>query len=128
VSHTFHGRDIFAPVAAHIAAGVAPGLIGKTIGDPVLLDLSKPQVLHVDRFGNVITNLRASEIDAKAVSLEIGGMSISKVAEHYAEIEPGGLFLIEGSSGYIEISMNRGPAAERIGCRAGDPIKLTGGS
>ena len=81
-------------------------------------------MLHIDHFGNIVTNLPADDLQVKRISLEIGGTKISAVASHYAEIEPGRLFLIEGSSGFIEVSMNRGSAAERIGCRAGAMVRV----
>jgi S-adenosylmethionine hydrolase len=117
VSRTFHGRDIFAPVAAHIASGIPAARMGKAIRDPVSLDLSRPRVLHIDRFGNIVTSLRE-----KPGSIQINGARVSSTAHHYSEFRPGELFAIEGSSGYIEISMNRGSAAERIGCRPGDEV------
>lgn len=126
VSQTFHGRDIFAPVAAHLAAGAPPARIGKLLRDPVRLDFSQPQALHVDRFGNIVTNLRARDLAGKPFSLQICGVKISAIAGNYADRPPGELFLIQGSSGYLEISMCQQSAAEKIGCRAGNAITLTG--
>ncbi len=123
VSRTFHGRDIFAPVAAHLAAGVPAARMGKPIRNLVKPEFSAAkeagQVLHVDRFGNIVTNLRASDFAGKRFAVEIGRAKISAVVQSYAEAPPNKLFLIEGSSGFIEVSMNRGSAAEQIGCRAG---------
>ena len=72
VSRTFHGRDIFAPVAAHLAAGVPAARMGKIFAAAVLADLERPQVLHIDHFGNIVTNLPADDLQVKRVSLEIG--------------------------------------------------------
>lgn len=124
VSRTFQGRDVFAPVGAHLAAGVPAARMGKIFTGAVLADLERPQVLHVDHFGNIVTNLPANDLQVKRISLHIGDTKISAVASHYAEMEPGRLFLIEGSSGFIEISMNRGSAAERIGCRSGATVRI----
>jgi S-adenosyl-L-methionine hydrolase (adenosine-forming) len=124
VSRTFHGRDIFAPVAAHLAAGIAPARIGKLTLDAAATDFAEPQVLHIDRFGNIVTSLRASELRDRQVSIQIGRTHVSELASHYAEIEPGRLFLIEGSSGFLEVSMNRGSAAARIECQPGTQISL----
>jgi S-adenosyl-L-methionine hydrolase (adenosine-forming) len=124
VSRTFQGRDVFAPVGAHLAAGVSAARMGKICPDAVMADLAQPQVLHIDRFGNIVTNLRADDVQVGRISLKIGGATVSRFASHYAEIEPGRLFLIEGSSGYIEVSMNRGSAAERIDCRVGEMIRI----
>jgi S-adenosyl-L-methionine hydrolase (adenosine-forming) len=124
VSRTFHGRDVFAPVGAHLAAGVPAARMGKIVPGAVQADLERPQALHIDRFGNVVTNLRSADLEGKRISLEIGRTKISAVASHYAEMAPGRLFLIEGSSGFIEVSMNCGSAAERVGCRAGATIQV----
>jgi S-adenosyl-L-methionine hydrolase (adenosine-forming) len=124
VSRTFQGRDVFAPSGAHLAAGVPAARMGKTCLDAVRVNLTPPQVLHIDHFGNIVTNLRANDLKVERASLKIGRATLSRVATHYAEMEPGRLFLIEGSSGYVEVSMNRGSAAERIGCRAGDMIQI----
>lgn len=124
VSRTFHGRDVFAPVGAYLAAGAPSANIGKIMLSPVLLDSAPPRVLHIDRFGNIVTNLAGDDLHETRISLEIGGTRISKVANHYAEVEPGQLFLIEGSTGLIEISMNLGSAAARIGCGAGTPVRV----
>jgi S-adenosyl-L-methionine hydrolase (adenosine-forming) len=123
-SRTFQGRDVFAPVGAHLAAGVRAASMGKIFAGIMLTDLERPQVLHIDRFGNIVTNLPGDDLYTQRVSLEIAGTKISRVAEHYAEMAQGRLFLIEGSSGYIEVSMNLGSAAERIGCRAGAPVRV----
>ncbi len=127
VSQTFHGRDIFAPVAAHLAAGTPPARVGRLIAGPVRLDLTQPQVLHVDRFGNIVTNLRPSDIAGKPFSLQIGRAKISAAVHTYAAPPLGKLFVIEGSSGYLEVSMNQASAEAKIGCRAGDAIQLSTG-
>lgn len=121
VSHTFHGRDIFAPAAAHLASGVAPSKFGPILRHPVLLDFERSQVLHIDRFGNIVTSLRAADY-AGPLRLRIGGKTVTTRAAHYAEVKPGRLFVIEGSSGYLEISMNLGRASDRIRCRPGDSL------
>jgi len=123
VSQTFHGRDIFGPAAAHVAAGVPPARFGKRIEDYVRLPFSKGTVLHVDRFGNVVTSFRSEGL-APPFQLRIGGRRISRVASSYAEVKRGELFLIAGSAGFMEISMNRGSAAEALGIAAGAPVEL----
>jgi S-adenosyl-L-methionine hydrolase (adenosine-forming) len=124
VSRTFHGRDVFAPAAAHIASGVSAARIGRLISDPVSLDLSRPRVLHIDRFGNIVTSLRAQDFGARPRFVQIKSTRVTSAAVHYSEFDPGALFTIEGSSGYIEISMNQGSAAERVGCHAGDDVNF----
>ncbi len=137
VSRTFHGRDIFSPVAAHLAAGVRTSRIGKRIEDYVRPPFVKPvrsgakslkgSVLRIDRFGNVITNFRGSDIrkqvDGK-FTLALGSRRVAILAQSYAERPQGELFVIEGSGGYLEISLNRGSAAQLIGCQAGSPVEL----
>ncbi len=136
VSRTFHGRDIFAPVAAHVAAGVAPAKIGKRIDDYVRLDFASPTrvgpkeyrgaILKTDRFGNVITNFKLQdwELKGKSFEMRIGNSRISRTASNYAEMQAGELYLIEGSAGYLEISMNQASAAAALGARAGADLAL----
>jgi S-adenosylmethionine hydrolase len=137
VSRTFHGRDIFAPVAAHLAAGLPAPRLGKRIDDYLRPAFLKPQrtgkgrwcgqILHIDRFGNLITNFPASDfpdLETRNVSLSIGPQQVGVVARNYAECGPGELFLIVGSSGYIEVSLNQASAARAIGCETGAPVEL----
>ncbi|HTQ54496.1 MAG TPA: SAM-dependent chlorinase/fluorinase [Bryobacteraceae bacterium] len=138
VSQTFHGRDIFAPVGAHLAAGVAPARFGKLIADHLRQDFDKPvrtgrrawtgAVLKVDRFGNMVTNFSAAEfpdLDLRAFEMAAGPRRISATARHYAAYGPGEPFLIVGSAGYYEISVSQGSAAKLLGCAAGAPLELT---
>ncbi len=119
VSHTFHGRDIFAPVGAYLAAGAAPKTVGPRIDDAVKLELDRQRVLHIDRFGNVVTSLR----EAKG-AIRLGKTVVRARATHYAEVEPGKLFAIEGSGGFLEISMNGASAAQRLRCKVGDDVRV----
>lgn len=129
-STTFHGRDIFAPVAAHLAAGAKPKSFGPSIHDPIQLDL-KPQqtspkhwtglVLKADHFGNLITNL-PSDL-GRPKSLRIATHTITRTATTYEKgTDP---FLIPGSSGYLEISLSQASAEAALGCGAGTPLELT---
>ena len=137
VSRTFHGRDVFSPVAAHLAMGVPPAKFGKLIEDHLRLSLDKPNrtgkrtwtgtVLKVDRFGNLITNLHIDEfqqITARPFDLNIGLEKINRLALTFTECDPGEAFVIVGSSGYIEVAMNQGSAAKALGCGAGSPVEL----
>jgi|SRR5271157_3515912 len=138
VSRTFHGRDIFAPVAAHLAAGVPPPRIGKLIGDFLRPAFQKPQrtgkrtwsglILKIDRFGNIITNFHISDfpnLEKCNFAMRIGPREIEILVRNYAESSPGEIFLIVGSSGYLEVSVNQGSAAKAMGCEAGAPADLT---
>lgn len=138
VSRTFHGRDVFAPVAAHLAAGVLPAKFGKRIEDHLRLNFEKPtrtgkrtwtgSILKVDRFGNLITNLHVHdfpEIKTRAFGLNVGLQIVSRLALTFTECAPGELFVLEGSSGYLEVATNQGSAAKTLGCSAGSPVELT---
>jgi S-adenosyl-L-methionine hydrolase (adenosine-forming) len=137
VSRTFHGRDIFAPAAAHLAAGLPAPRLGKRIEDYLRPAFLKPQrtgkrtwagqILHIDRFGNVVTNFHASDfpaLETRNVSLAIGPQQVNVLARNYAECGVGELFLIVGSSGYVEVSVNQASAARAIGCEIGAPAEL----
>ena len=138
VSQTFHGRDIFSPVAAHLAAGVPPSRMGKLIQDYLRPSFEKPQrtgkrtwtgrILRIDRFGNIVTNFHTSEfpdLDRQNFSLALGPRQIGVLAHNYAECGPGELFVIVGSSGYLEVSVGQGSAARSIGCEMGAPAEVT---
>ena len=137
VSRTFHGRDIFSPVAAHLAAGLAPAKMGKLIEDYFRPNFEKPQragkrtwigrILKIDRFGNIVTNFHVNEfpdLERKDFALSIGPSQIGVMAHNYAECGPGEPFLIEGSTGYIEVSVSQGSAAKQLGCETGAPAEL----
>ena len=131
VSSTFHGRDIFAPVAAHLSRGIDVHELGPETTDAVMLPNIRPKrtdentleglVIHIDHFGNIVTNITA-EIAGDAFQLEIGGHLISDRREFYAGAKPGQPFAIAGSAGFIEISINGGSAAEKLGVRTGTPV------
>src|SRR5580698_6813630 len=137
VSKTFHGRDVFAPAAAHLAKGIAPAKFGKPIHDAVRNFLLKPArlsrhdwsgvVLKVDRFGNLITNFHVDEfpeIRQHPIELRAGLEKITRLASTYAETAIGELFAIVGSSGFIEVVVNQGSAARSLGVAARSPLEL----
>jgi len=134
VSNTFHGRDIFAPVAAHLAAGVTPSRFGRLIRDHLRLDFFRPRrtgkhvwtgmVLHVDRFGNLITNFTMVDLGGREFDLSVGLEKLTKLAANFAEIPAGELAVIAGSSGYLEVVANQASAAKRLGCGSGAPVEL----
>jgi S-adenosylmethionine hydrolase len=136
VSRTFHGRDIFAPVAAHLAAGVPIESVGPRIHDFVKKSLPKPavgdgriigSVLRIDRFGNVITNLQRSHLGDR-FTLRIGGRSTNRLLGNFSEGTAGELFAIEGSTGYIEIAMNQESAAAKLNVQRGAEIEVESGT
>ena len=141
VSKTFHGRDIFAPAAAHFAAGADFQSAGRSIADPVEIEYNQcirnndsiqMQVRHVDIFGNVITNIPVSLKD----EITDMNMVITKnnqplgFAETFSSLDEGNTALIAGSAGYFEIVMNRESAADYLNIRTGDNliIRYTGGA
>jgi S-adenosylmethionine hydrolase len=138
VSRTFHGRDIFAPVAAHLAAGVKTAQFGKRIEDHLRLNIGKPTrtgkrnwtgvVLKVDYFGNLITNLHIDEfldVRTRPFELNVGLEKLTRLALTFSEGSQGELFVIVGSSGFIEVVANQASAAKALGCSAGSPVELT---
>jgi hypothetical protein len=138
VSRTFHGRDVFAPVAAHLASGIAPARFGKLIDDYIQLTFHRPtktgksawtgSVLKVDRFGNLITNLHLDDfpnLEVRPFRLLAGRQPITRLALTFTECSPGELFVIVGSSGYLEVATNQASAAKQLGCGAGALIELT---
>jgi hypothetical protein len=134
VSRTFHGRDIFAPVAAHLANGVPPVRMGRPITDPVLLALVAParapdgtisgQVVHVDRFGNLITDVPAAWIAGEGWQCRIAGETINGISRTYTAVPPGVLLMLIGSRGTLEIAERAGSAARRLGVKAGQQVFL----
>jgi S-adenosyl-L-methionine hydrolase (adenosine-forming) len=138
VSNTFHGRDIFAPVAAHLASGLPAAKFGKVISDAVMGDFAMRtqlspgrwagHVLKVDRFGNVITNLDWPTFSAIAESpfkLTLGRRTVSHFYSTYSEAPAGQIFAINGSSGFVEVSLNQSNAAAALRLRPGSPIRLS---
>lgn len=133
VSPTFHGRDIFAPVAAELAAGLTLDDVGTEISDPVVSTLPAPQVeadrvvgesLGADRFGNLMTNLSVAVIAAQLgqFATRVAGDSVAR-CETYADTAPGDLMVLEGSDGYLEVAVREGSAAERLGRERGIPVE-----
>jgi S-adenosylmethionine hydrolase len=131
VSSTFHGRDVFAPVAGHLSLGVPPSDLGEPVADWVSLDELQPsvvgdevrgEVVFVDGFGNLITNLPP---DAGAV--RIGDVEVSRRVRTYGEAPPGTLVALTSSFGLLEVAEVQGNAAGRLRVGAGTPAVLRRG-
>jgi S-adenosyl-L-methionine hydrolase (adenosine-forming) len=135
VSRTFHGRDVFAPAAAHLAAGVTPERFGPPVRDP--LRLSWPSVravagavagavLHVDRFGNLVTSIRAEALAELGGSprVRLGGRPLPLVGT-YGDLDIGEAGALVGSSGRLEIAVREGSAAARFKARRGTPVLVS---
>jgi len=130
ISTTFHGRDLFAPVAARLASGLEFDQIGPPIDDPVRLAPTIPsggvgRVLHIDRFGNIVTSFVREDVGDSA-GLRVGNLIARNWAKPYADAPGAGAFLIVGSSGYVEVSINCGSAAEAAGIAAGTKVRVAG--
>lgn len=133
VSRTFHGRDVFAPVAAHLSRGVRPEEFGAEIKDFVRITETKPktnsngeieaEIIHIDHFGNLVTNLKKEDLPEK-FRLELNGEKIEKIRDYYAEGEAGEIFMIFGSAGFLEIAVSLGSAAKALNACSGQKLAV----
>lgn len=136
VSRTFHGRDVFAPVAAHLSRGLSLGKLGPELADFQRLNWPQPvsasgvlvgEVLYVDRFGNAITNIDAGNLESlgpRRLQVRIGGRPGFLVADYYQVVRQGKSVAVLGSSGFLEIAVNGGNAARRFGLKAGVKVRV----
>ena len=140
VSSTFHGRDVFAPVAAALARGTPLEEVGTEVGDWTRLEPLRPErtasglrggVLHVDRFGNCVTSVARGDVPAGfgeggAVRLDVGRREVRSLRRFYAEggEGEGEPFAIWGSAGFLEVSVNRGSAARVLGAGPGAVVEV----
>ncbi len=139
VSATFHGRDIFGPVAAHLSLGIVPRQFGPYVTDLVLLPTSGPtvegrtvqgEVAHIDRFGNVVTNITAIHVgDLRAgckVSITLADISYSACfCTTYADGQPAQLLCLFNSDAAFELALSQGNASTCLAVKVGDRIVLT---
>jgi S-adenosyl-L-methionine hydrolase (adenosine-forming) len=134
VSYVFHGRDIFAPAAAHLAIGVPLKELGTPFDDPVKLELPRPEktangwkgeVIHIDHFGNVASNIRIETLgealkEMNKISVRLGGVEIKGLVNTFGERAVGELIALFGSTGNLIVSVVNGSAAERLNAKVGD--------
>ncbi len=139
VSNTFHGRDVFAPVAGHLSLGTQRTEdFGRPIEDPVSLSFPEPvldpgtitgEVIHIDRFGNLITNvpkiMMKGRVKPDEVIIEIGNTVIEGISKSYSQKESGELLSVIGGTGFLEVSVNMGNAQQTTGVRVGDKIIIS---
>jgi S-adenosylmethionine hydrolase len=141
LSNTFHGRDVFAAVAGWLSKGVEVSKFGDEITDFMRFAAPKPKaidaktfkavVLKVDKFGNLVTNLCERDVPqlfaqpTPPFKITVGKAQVSKLVQSYSQGAPGELFAIVGSMGYVEISANRGAAAQAAGAGRGAEVLLT---
>ena len=134
VSRTFHGRDIFAPVAAHLANGVPLADLGPAISDPLRLSMPKSDKtadgwrLHItviDIFGNCTTDLPAAALtERERVTFRLGGQEVRGLVDSYGHKKPGELIALVDSENYVEIAIVNGSAAKVLGARVGDVVEV----
>ena len=128
ISATFHGRDIFAPVAAHLSLGADPFLLGERVDNPSTLVYPIPsrknsdligEVIRVDHFGTIITNITREHLSpfltSKRLIIKIGSLVLEKISTTYSDVPEGQPVALVGSSGNLEIAVNRGRAADYLG-------------
>ena len=139
LSRTFHGRDVFAPVAAHLSRGVPLREFGPEVSDPMRLAQAHPRhegntltgrVVFIDRFGNALTNLTLQalhkafgrDIPSERMSVTVLDRMVTGLARSYGDAPVGTMLAIVGSSGRLEIAQVGGNAAARVGIGEGDPV------
>lgn len=138
VSATFHGRDILAPVAAHLSLGVAPQALGPPAGEWVQLETPAPvvqpdrllgEVIFIDHFGNLLTNIPAEALAPwgnAPVRIAVAQHEVVRWVRTYADAEPGALVALTSSTGSLEIAVTQGNAAIQLRARVGTPVTVAG--
>ncbi|UCE20216.1 MAG: SAM-dependent chlorinase/fluorinase [Gemmatimonadota bacterium] len=137
LSDTFHGRDIFAPVAGYLSLGIDPSEFGPELHDYVRISLPSPivsesgiegHIIHIDRFGNLVTNIDTESVDAFRtrgdIRIDVGSIALKNIARSYSEVEAGSPLAIVGSTGFLEIAVNKGSARQKLVLKRGDPVRV----
>jgi S-adenosyl-L-methionine hydrolase (adenosine-forming) len=134
VSHVFHGRDIFAPAAGYLAAGVSLEMLGSPIDDPVRLQLLEPErtesglrgeVIHIDHFGNISTNIRHEHLgEGLNVTVRLGGIEVHGLVKTFGERPAGELIALYGSTGNLLVAVVNGSASEKLNTKVGDEVEI----
>lgn len=135
LSSTFHGRDLFAPAAAHIARGADYRALGAAVEDAVRFEWPAPRregddlvavVLHIDHFGNCITNLREADLSGFTIAaVRWRDFDFGRLRRHYAEVVPGAPIALINSMGRLEVALAQANAAVSLGINVGDEVRLT---
>src|SRR5437762_2205621 len=131
-SDTFHGRDIMAPAAGLIAAGVAPERLAVPIVNPILLEVTptdgqagSARIIHVDTFGNATTNLSRELLGERRLkAVRVKGRDLGRLRRTYWDVAPGKPLALIGSSGLLEVAVRDGSAVEELGVRVGDEVEV----
>jgi hypothetical protein len=134
VSRTFHGRDIFAPVGAHLAQGIPLSELGTPFNDPVRMELPRPvktengwsaHVTVIDVFGNLTTDLPASALQGRTdILVRLRGVEVHGITQSYGHKQPGDLIALVDSEDYLEIALVNGNAAQKLGANVGDTVEV----
>jgi hypothetical protein len=134
-SHTFHGRDVFAPAAAALASGVDPTALGRPCADLVEVDVPAPvrdgralrgQVVYVDGFGNLATNIEAAMLPAALDHVDVAGRRIPAISTTYGAVATGALAAVVNSWGVLEIAQRDGDARATLGVGVGTAVTVVG--
>uniref|UniRef100_A0A7C4BA13 SAM-dependent chlorinase/fluorinase n=1 Tax=Thermofilum pendens TaxID=2269 RepID=A0A7C4BA13_THEPE len=139
-SYTFHGRDVFGPVAAYIACGGRPEEVGREVTDPAVLSIWEPEVagsairaraVHVDSFGNVALNIREELLERLSIgygaALRVrvtGGEYRVRLVRTFGEVKPGETAVVINSCGFLELVVNQGNASRKLGVSVGDSVEI----
>jgi S-adenosyl-L-methionine hydrolase (adenosine-forming) len=134
ISDVFHGRDVFAPAAAHLAVDASLHDLGTPFHDPIRLGLPKPEkmaagwrgeVIHIDHFGNISTNIRQEHLGwPQKISVHLGGAAITSLVRTFGERPPGELVALYGSTGNLLVCEVNGSAAQRLQVNVGDRCEV----
>jgi len=122
IAPSFHGRDLFAPVVIRLLTGAAVTELGHAITDPISLDIASPKVVHIDRYGNIVTNVTPGQLRGHGLVLQ--GRVIRTLGTTFYDLPQDEMGLIVGSAGTIEIVARQDHAARRLGARVGMPVAL----
>jgi hypothetical protein len=139
ISSTFHGRDIFAPVAAHIACGMQPNEVGEELMDYERLSFREPEfdrggitceAVHIDHFGNIVTNISLLNMDKlnsiPKVMITIHGKRIrARLVKTYSDLDKSELGILSGSHGFLEIATRENNVSRRLKAKPGDTIRVS---
>ena len=138
ISHVFHGRDIFSPVAAHLASGVSLAELGTAFENPVRLELPKPEkktngwrgeVIHIDHFGSASTNIHVEDLgeamkQKETITIRLNGSEVHGMVDTFGDRSVGELIALIGSTGNLGIAVVNGSAVQILGTKVGDRVEV----
>lgn len=133
VSNTFHGRDVFAPAAAHLSLGESLSNFGRPVNEIKQLSIAQPkiseaviqgEIIYIDKFGNLISNIHKSMLQSKIISGAVANHTINNIGCKYSDVDPGASLILFSSEDYIEVSINQGNAQMTFSAFISSPITL----